>query len=296
MKTIHYILAGIVMSATLFAQNGSFIASKSYVVFKDNSDAPKVILNFENNSSSANINVHTLSLIGAHPDEFNITTDGCSDTTLYPNQNCNVEVAFTPKNDGNKNALLKVPYGDSNTIYVFLTNTEDKRHNVIKRLAPILSDVNISEDLNASTSYDLTWSLIGYHHDYKVIVTMFDCTGMGTGNCGSSYSGSEKFLETDPVVPSSIESSDWKYYDQNASRFNYTCSVTIPDKRGNNESWNSSGTDIVVRFYVLSDADGKNHKSSLSLIVPGNLAKRYYDTSGRKIEKTVCPDTGCSDE
>jgi len=292
MKTIQYMLACALATITLLAQDGDFIASDSYVVFEASNDAPKATLSFENNSS-ADINVGSLSLIGAHGDEFNITSDGCSGVTLAADGSCDVEVAFVPKNNGIKNALLEVPY-DSKNLYVFLTNDEDTRHNVIKRLSPVVYDINISEQLEGAKTYELKWSLVGYHSDYKAMVVMFDCTGVAEGECGANYSDNEKFLDSGLMNAVSSEPADWSYYDQNATKFDYSYVVNMPAQRANGDDWNATGTDVVVRFYVLSAEDEKNNKASLSLIIPGKLAERYYDTSGRKIEKTMCPSGGCN--
>ena len=293
MKTIYFILAYFLLSVTLSAKDGDFVVSNSYVVFEASNNAPSSTLSFENKSSD-DISVGSLSLIGAHSDEFNITSDGCTATTLSANGSCNVEVKFIPKNRGTKNALLEIPY-DRNKLYVFLTNHEDNGHNVRKRLVPVVYDVNISEKLNGDTAYTFKWSLIGYHKNYQAQVVMFDCTDVAVGQCGASYSSSEKFVESRLLSATSFESVNWRYHDQNATRFNYTFTTTLPAKRANNSDWSANGTDIVVRFYVLADEDQADNEPSLSLIIPGNLASRYYDTSGRKIEKTMCPKSGCSE-
>jgi len=293
MKKIYFILISLLMSAVLNAQDDDFLPSNSYVVFEASSDAPSSTLSFENKSAN-DIDVGSLSIIGAHSDEFNLTNDGCSEQTLSADESCNVELKFSPKNEGIKNALLKVPY-DTKILYVFLTNHEDNKHNVEKRLVPVVyDDINISEKMDANISYTLKWSLIGYHDGYKVISAMFDCTDKAAGECGADYN--DNFLESGSLSAISSESVDWTYRDQNATKFDYTWTTTIPEKRANGDDWNSTGTDIVIRFYVISDEDEENGKSTISLVIPGNLSDRYYDTSGRKIEKTICPEGGCSDE
>jgi hypothetical protein len=296
MKTIYVTFISLLLSGVLYAESVNtkdFVPSNSYVVFENSSDAPSVTLTFTN-KTGADVDVNSLSLVGTLSDEFNITNDGCSVTTLSDSESCNVEVKFIPNNDGMKSALLKVPYlSDSEAQYVFLTNFEDTRHNVIKRLAPVVYDVNISEQLDANSSYTLQWSLIGYSKNYQTDIVMFDCTGIDAGECGASYTSSEKFLESPLLSPMAVESVDWTYHDQNATRFNYSYTATMPETRANGDAWDSNGTDIVLRFYVISEEDQANHESTLSLIIPGNLSDKYYDTSGRKIEKVVCPEGGC---
>jgi len=263
------------------------------VIFDDSSDSEPFNITLTNNGST-DISIDTASITGHHSEDFNITNDGCSSQTLSTNDSCDIEVAFTPKNKGVKNALLEIPYNEG-TLYIFLSNHEDSAHNARKRLSPVAYDINISEKLDANTPYDLNWSIIGYHEDYKVMVVMFDCTDVAEGECGSSYNNSEKFLESPLLSPSSIESANWTYKGEQASKFNYSYNVTMPTQRANGDDWNETGNDIVIRFYVLSKEDENEGKDSLSLIIPGNLSERYYDTSGRKIEKKMCPSTGCSE-
>ena len=69
---------------------------------------------------------------------------------------------------------------------------------------------------------------------------------------------------------------------------------TVPEFREDGSEWDPvSGTDIVIRFYIVSDNDENARKPSISLIIPGNLSDEYYDTSGRKIQKHICPVGGC---
>lgn len=289
MKTI-YLIFYLFIATILVAQDDNFVVSSSYVVFKDTSSSSSTLS--VKNEGSSSVNVGTISIIGAHSDEFNITSDDCSSSTLNADSSCHIEVEFIPNTNGMKNALIKIPH-DIDSIYVFLTNYEDNAKNVKKRLAPVIDEVVINETLNSKSSYDFQWSLFGYHDNYKVIMVMFDCTDSSSGTCGSSYSSDKKFLETPFLSYSSREEATWSYRGQMASKFTYTYSDMIPEKRKDGSSWNNSGTNIVIRFYIVSDEDENNNKSSLSLIVPGNITARYYDTSGRKIEKTICPMGGC---
>jgi len=290
MKIIYLVLIHFFIGMTLIAQDGDFTVSDSYVVFKDG-NAPAFTLLLQNKGSS-DISVGAISIVGAHDDEFGIVNDGCSSTTLGSDTHCNIGVKFTPKNNGIKNALLHIPY-DSKFLSVFLTNYEDNAHDVKKRLPPVIYSIINTEEMNASISYTIQWSLTGYHDSYKTKVVIFDCSGITNGACGSSYSNSEKFLESSFLTYSSKEDANWTYRGQHSSSFNYTYTTTIPANRANGDDWNASGTDAVIRFYVLSDDDEKNNKTSLSLMIPGNISHRYYDTSGRKMEVTICPSGGC---
>ena len=287
---LHDIIWTILIGSILQAQDNSLIVSKSFVVLDDNKSST---LNVQNKSGD-DINISTMSMIGAHSSEFSILSEDCTSELLKDGDICNVEVKFEPKSSGVKNALLHIPYNDK-YINVFLTNYEDTTHNVTRRVTPDMYSIDISEEMNASSSYNLKWSLMGYDSGYKSMIALFDCTDKAEGECATSYDSSEKFLESEMLSTVSTEDTTWVYKDKQATKFNYEYNVTIPDTRADGSDWNSTGTDIVIRFYVISKEDEDNNKSSLSLIIPGNLTDRYYDTSGRKIEKTICPSDGCSE-
>ena len=289
MKKINILI--VLCSLILFAQNSNISVSRSYIVFQDSNSSMSADIEVTNNSND-DINISQLAIEGLHASDFSIINDSCSNVVLSANDNCNIQVAFTPQNHGVKSAMLHIPYL-STSMDIFLTNYEDIPHNVKRRLAPVIYDVNISEELNASTTYSFNWSLIGYHNGYRSMVVMFDCTNIPEGECGTSYTSSEKFLES-PLIPYDKKIPiNWSYRGERGYKFQYSYNATIPDTRADGSDWSSTGTNVVVRFYVISNEDDVNLKSSLSVIIPGGISPRYYDTSGRKIEKTVCPSGGC---
>jgi len=294
MNAKYFTLLVLLLPFVVLAQDSEMVVSKSYVIFDavaptESSLASSLLLT---NKGSSDKTIGTISLQGAHSDEFNITSDGCSSQTLSQNNSCSVNVEFTPNSNGSKNALLHIPY-DSKALNVFLTNREDNVHNAKRRITPVMYDLNISEELNASTAYSFSWSVVGYHNNYKTKLVLFDCTGLAEGACGSSYNNSERFLDSGSLS-ATTELSEWSYKGQNATKFNYTYDYTIPATRANADDWNSSGSSIVARFYVVSDEDEANGESTLTLIIPGNLTQHYYDNEGRRVEKKICPNGGCN--
>ena len=68
-----------------------------------------------------------------------------------------------------------------------------------------------------------------------------------------------------------------------------------------NRYWvmNSSGIDPYtanVKFYYKSSDDNAAGKTSISLMVPGNVTSNFYESTGagRRILKAICPATGCT--
>lgn len=154
-------------------------------------------------------------------------------------------------------------------------------------------DLNIPEEMNASHAYAIDWTVMGYDSGYKTIAVMFDCTGIGE-ECGGNYTDTEKFHESEFLTPVQITESDWTYNGERAQNFRYDYSFNVNATRPNGEAWSPNGTPVVIRFYISSDKDVSAGKKTLSLIIPGNLSNEYYDTSGRKVQKIICPSSGCT--
>jgi hypothetical protein len=49
----------------------------------------------------------------------------------------------------------------------------------------------------------------------------------------------------------------------------------------------STSTPIVIRFYRLNQQDSVVDNGGLSLIIPGNHAAQYYDTTGRRVVNEI---------
>lgn len=292
-------LALLSMSGTATAQDEAVNVSPAYVLFPDTttgvqSDAATITLT--NNGYPGGMTVGSIILDGPHSADFNLSSDNCSAQLLAENVSCALQVNFAPRSSGIKGAMVAIPYGtgDDRNLSVYLTNQEGTEHEVQRRLSPVMYDLNIPEEMNASSVYDIDWTAMGYHSGYTSIVVMFDCTGIAAGECGASYGSPGRFHESTFLSPARITQGDWTYNGETLQNFRYDYTFNVDATRPNGEDQDAVGTAIVIRFYIKSDEDATTGKSSLSLIIPGNLSNDYYDTSGRKIQKIICPSGGCT--
>jgi len=275
------------------AQDDAVSVSRTYVLFPDintSTQSDVATITLTNSGYSGGMNVGSITIDGAHNANFNLSSDYCSDQLLAENEFCTLQVNFAPKSNGDKGAWVTIPYGtDDGNLSVYLTNYEDTEHEVQRRLSPVMYDLNIPEEMYASSSNDINWTAMGYHSKYETFAVMFDCTGIAAGECGSNYS--ENFHESGYLSPSQITEGDWTYQGERVKNFQYDYAFNVDATRPNGEAWNTTGTPIVIRFYIKSEDDRAAGKKSISLIIPGNLSDDYYDTSGRKIQKIIYPST-----
>ena len=294
--SVKVILLFTVIISSALAKDSSINVTPSYVVFQSvatGQESRSATIHITNSGYSS-VKLGDVVLEGTHSNDFNITNNGCTQTLNIENT-CNINVKFNPTSSGVKSTILSISYGDgSDKLSVFLTNQESNKHKVKNLLPPVMNELNILEEMNAGGVYNLNWSALGYHDDYDMLLVMFDCTGMATGTCGSSYSNSEKLYESIPLSPSTTTVGAWDSNGITATNFNYTHSFIVPATRKDGSAWAESGTPVVVRFYNKSSEDSEAGNSSLSLIIPGGLTNDYYDTSGRIIQKTICPASGCT--
>lgn len=286
----------LMLGTAAFAEDGNISVQPSYVVFTPISAGqqsdPFTVRVTNNNTANPSISMGSLSLKGYNSADYTLSANGCSGVTLAGDTSCTFDVTLTPQQTGSiKNGWVDIPYTVGSTgghLSVFLTTKEDVPHEVQRRLPPAISTLNIPETMDANSTYDLNWTVVGYQKGYKVDMVMFDCTGVAAGECGDSYNDSNKFYETNLSDSVSSTVSGWHYRGVDAYKYTYTDSFTVPEHRANGSDWDNN-TSIVVRFYVLSDYDDNAGKPSISLIIPGNLSNSYYDESGRKVEKYVYP-------
>jgi uncharacterized repeat protein (TIGR01451 family) len=59
-----------------------------------------------------NLNIGTVSVIGANSNDFKVVGDTCSGKTFTPSQNCTVQVAFQPISAGQRTGSLSIPSND----------------------------------------------------------------------------------------------------------------------------------------------------------------------------------------
>ena len=269
--------------------------SQPYVVFSDSNENNDSYTITATNIYGADIHIDRVSFNGVHAGDFNITNDNCTNHTIAGSESCDISVAFTPQTRGIKNSRLVIHLDIPESEYVvFLTNYQSTFQDVQERIPPTMYDINISATLDANNTYDFKWSLIGYDNSFKCAVAMFDCSAADEGACGDIYGGADQLFASSLLVADSVEDINWTYKDQQAKKLNYSYRVTINDTPVNGGDWNSTGTTGVIRFYVVSEHDRILFKPSLSLIIPGGITNSFYDTSGRKLEVTICPDGGCS--
>ena len=253
------------------------------------SESAPAIFTIKNNHASATRSLGEIMLSGVNTDEFIVGVHSCSFKTLQPGESCNVPVIFRPLRRGTKVAELQIPSDDAETpvLTAFLTNNVSSIVEAQERMPPTLSSCNIPETMQAGQAYTLSWILEGYHDNYTSYAVLFDCTE--ESDCGASYGDDSKFAMSPVAYATSISSGNWSYHDSLTQSFNYEWNFTIPASREDGSPWSGTGTDIVVRIYIKSNIDVERNNGSTSLLIPGNQSERYYDTSGRRVLKTIVP-------
>ncbi|MBU0674245.1 MAG: FG-GAP repeat protein [Proteobacteria bacterium] len=171
---------------------------------------------------------------------------------------------------------------------------ESARVEAQRRLPPVLDSLTMAEELEAGGNYTLDWRLVGYDTTYSIYLALFDCTGVTEGTCGDSYNDSNRFYSAEVAAPQTIETSPWSYQGEVADYFSYQTTFTVPATRANGSAWPTTGTPLVVRFYQVSGGERAAGRESISLLLPGNLTNTYYDSTGRRIQKRICPAGGCN--
>lgn len=247
------------------------------------STSPSRSVTITNAHASQNLTLGTAALSGTYAGHFSIAADNCASSTLPPGGTCDIQVQFSPRRNGSLTAMLVVPTSDTETpeLVAFLSNDEDTRTQSSRRLPPTLNSINIPEVMEADVPYTLEWSLIGYHDNYYSSIALFDCSAAAAGQCGANFSSN--FAESGLLQPTSITEASVTFRGVAAKVANFSYQFT-PSAEA---SFAPGDTDIVIRFYRKSAMDAAANASSLSLLVPGALTDRYYDSEGRRILKTV---------
>ena len=172
------------------------------------------------------------------------------------------------------NFIMMIAIFVISTVNTFAESLEEES---ARRLPPVLYELNMPEYFIGGEPVTIEWSILGYHSDYKSTVAFFDCDGVSScgGNYGTNFESSG-YLESD-----SDEEGTWNYSGNFSRIFHYSYAfdpIHVVEPK-----------EIVIRFYRVNAADYLNGKSGLSLLVPGNISARYYDTSGRRIVRTILP-------
>lgn len=220
--------------------------------------------------------------------------DFCSNQTLASTDSCTFQVLYCGADTGNSAAMINVPTDDAETSILTsaLYNYESDEDEARRRLPPVLSDLVIRNSsstiitdgqIKGGELHTYTWTITGYHPTYDSLVAVFNCNGAGAGTCGDNYSAN--FFNSGLIAPDTFATGTWTYNNIVANTYTYSVSFALP----------YSGTETneyVLRFYRNSLQDSKVGNSSVSLLIPGNIAPAatgYYDTSGRRINLKVIP-------
>jgi len=150
--------------------------------------------------------------------------------------------------------------------------SESTEEEAARRMPPVLYSCEIPDYFISGQRVTIKWTLLGYHEDYKSTITFF---------YGSGGSYSTNFESSNRLSSASSEQGNWKYDSCYSTLFHYHYAFTPPNV--------DEPTNIVIRFYRINNEDEDNGKSGLSLLLPGKISGRYYDTSGRRIVKTILP-------
>jgi len=246
--------------------------------------SPPMTFRIKNTHATNDLQLYTATITGPHSTQFSLGTDNCSSELLDPGLECTIEVSYLPTSFGSKMAMLQVPTDAPNSpgLVAFLSNDEDNAKQAERRLPPVLFSLNIPEVMDNGSYHPLSWSILGYHDSYKVIIAFFDCTGKAPGTCGANIG--ENFRSAIINATGTTPQPGWNFNGEAAVQHHYNYSFdasTFPQVTppGNHQ--------IVVRFYAINNMDSMSQESSLSLLIPGDLTSEYYDSEGRRITKYI---------
>ena len=241
------------------------------------------------NSGGTPLSIGTIGLSGTNASEFVLATNSCP-ASLAAGGSCTVGVSFAPDSKGTKGANLLINSNASATpvLSAYLTNATSAAVAAQHRMPPVLEAISIPDTMTAGTTYTLTWTLEGYNDTYNSMVALFDCTGISDGSCGYIYGDATRIASSGTTAPIATGPGNWSYNGTTTQLFSYSWDFTVPANRPLGGTWEASpGSNVVVRFYQLSDIDKSRSSASMSLLIPGNQSSSYYDTAGRRIVKKI---------
>ena len=62
------------------------------------------------------------------------------------------------------------------------------RNEAQRRIPPMIEVLEMPEQLEAGQTYTVSWKVLGYDEGYTTLIALFDCTGLGDTQCGSTFS------------------------------------------------------------------------------------------------------------
>ncbi len=158
-------------------------------------------------------------------------------------------------------------------------SAQETNAEVAARLAPpLITSMNIPDEIRGGLTYTLTWTVLGYHSGYKTLIAFFDCTGQT--NCGGNLTG--EYTHSGKLDPISSETGDWEYEGVTSTLFNYSYDFIAPDV--------DESTDIIIRLYQIND-DDNGVLAMFSLTVSPEIAVEHGN-SGRRISNRIVPNPG----
>ena len=131
------------------------------------------------------------------------------------------------------------------------------------RLPPVVYSLNIQGNV-IYTGVDtiVTWSLMGYHDDYQVILQLYSDEGN---------------LHQETYSPDRVTPGFYRWGDLRSQEFHFSATVNLDFTENH---------DITLRLFALPPGDPIDNQTFLSAIVPGGHPFRYGDSSGRKFSST----------
>ena len=233
------------------------------------------------NSSTESVDIGTIAIAGMHADAYFIHNDNCSNQTVASEAECTFDVYFNTVDTDVKSAYAAVPTSSTVTpvLRSFLYSAESIQNESLRRMPPVLYDIEIPETMVAGNSYTISWKVMAYNSTYLTDIVLFSCDDPDDGTCGSSYE--THFNASGYLTPEMTENAEWTYEKAGAKFFSYSYTF-MPDLEHFDVDKN-----MVLRFYGNSKLDFDAGKSGVSLLLPGNLDVTYYDNSGRRIQKLI---------
>jgi hypothetical protein len=129
------------------------------------------------NNGAAPLAVGTVSLAGDDPNQFDITSDTCTGTSVAPGASCDIGVAFDPSTAGDLSASLRVPTNDPN-VPVTTAGLEGRGITAAAAIAPRSADFGTADVGKQGDSKTFTVTSVG---EAPLDVSRVQLTGADAG-------------------------------------------------------------------------------------------------------------------
>ena len=129
------------------------------------------------------------------------------------------------------------------------------------RLPPVIYSLDIPYNrIVSGWNTTISWSLVGYHDTYEVMLQLYDDTGQR--------------LHQSVHTPYRKNTGSYTWGNIRPEEFHYRATVAIDFAKNQ---------DITVRFFGVPPDDPIDNETFVSVIVPGGHPYRYLDGGGRQI-------------